>query len=76
MGGRRFRQRFHMPHALRRHHEEEEEEDETVYPRAPHGSMNVQVVRSVSDWSHGVLTEHSIQNACMFFVALFSLWYG
>jgi hypothetical protein len=26
--------------------------------------MNVQVVRSVSDWSHGVLTEHSIQNAC------------
>jgi hypothetical protein len=24
----------------------------------------VQVVRSVSDWSHGVLTEHSIQNAC------------
>ncbi|KAJ7819232.1 hypothetical protein B0H13DRAFT_391781 [Mycena leptocephala] len=25
--------------------------------------MRVQVVRSVSDWSHGVLTEHSIQNA-------------
>ncbi|KAG8894094.1 hypothetical protein FRB99_001525, partial [Tulasnella sp. 403] len=28
-----------------------------------HGSCNVQVVRSVSDWSHGVLTEKSIQNA-------------
>ena len=30
----------------------------------PYGNMRVQVVRSVSDWSHGVLTEHSIQNAC------------
>ncbi|KAF7311749.1 Phospholipase [Mycena indigotica] len=29
--------------------------------RAP--GMKVQVVRSVSDWSHGVLTERSIQNA-------------
>ena len=28
------------------------------------GSCRVQVVRSVSDWSHGVLTEHSIQDAC------------
>jgi hypothetical protein len=26
--------------------------------------MNVQVVRSVSDPSHGVLAAHSIQNAC------------
>ncbi|KAI0295612.1 phospholipase D/nuclease [Multifurca ochricompacta] len=33
------------------------------YSRAPHGTCRVQVVRSVSDWSHGVLTEHSIQNA-------------
>lgn len=32
------------------------------YQRAT-GTCNVQVVRSVSDWSHGVLTEHSIQNA-------------
>lgn len=29
----------------------------------PSGNIKVQVVRSVSDWSHGVLTEHSIQNA-------------
>ncbi len=27
-------------------------------------SCKVQVVRSVCDWSHGVLTERSIQNAC------------
>ncbi|KAJ7127892.1 hypothetical protein C8R44DRAFT_100509 [Mycena epipterygia] len=31
-------------------------------PRQTPG-MRVQAVRSVSDWSHGVLTEHSIQNA-------------
>lgn len=30
----------------------------------PLGSCIVQAVRSVSDWSHGVLKEHSIQNAC------------
>lgn len=29
----------------------------------PKGNMNVQVVRSATDWSHGVLTECSIQNA-------------
>lgn len=27
-------------------------------------TCKVQVVRSVCDWSHGLLTEHSIQNAC------------
>lgn len=32
------------------------------YSVAP-GTCNVQVVRSVSDWSHGQLIEHSIQNA-------------
>ncbi|KIJ51188.1 hypothetical protein M422DRAFT_203211 [Sphaerobolus stellatus SS14] len=57
--GRHFRQRFHMEPG-RYHHEDE---DESVYPRPPHGTMKVQVCRSVSDWSHGVLTEHSIQNA-------------
>ncbi|KAJ7760900.1 phospholipase D/nuclease [Mycena maculata] len=34
------------------------------YPKRKTPGMHVQVVRSVSDWSHGVLTEHSIQNAC------------
>lgn len=27
-------------------------------------TCRVQVCRSISDWSHGFLTEHSIQNAC------------
>ena len=31
---------------------------------APPGTCRVQVVRSVCDWSHGVLKENSIQNAC------------
>ncbi|KAK7028554.1 phospholipase [Favolaschia claudopus] len=41
----------------------ENEEAEQHYPLKKTPEMNVQVVRSVSDWSHGVLTEHSIQNA-------------
>ncbi|KAF7304896.1 Phospholipase [Mycena kentingensis (nom. inval.)] len=32
-------------------------------PKSRNPGMNVQVVRSVSDWSHGVLVEQSIQNA-------------
>ncbi|KAH7921001.1 phospholipase D/nuclease [Leucogyrophana mollusca] len=52
--GRRFRQRFHL---------DDGDEVEPPYPPPPHGSCRVQAVRSVSDWSHGVLTEHSIQNA-------------
>ncbi|KZT40944.1 phospholipase D/nuclease [Sistotremastrum suecicum HHB10207 ss-3] len=59
--GRAFRQRFLInPHEFQWNRDEE---DEQVYPRNPVGSCRVQVVRSVSDWSHGVLTEHSIQNA-------------
>lgn len=30
----------------------------------PTGTCDVQVVRSSSRWSHGIETEHSIQNAC------------
>ncbi|KAJ7758051.1 hypothetical protein B0H16DRAFT_1885472 [Mycena metata] len=44
-----------------------DEEDAEVrghrYAQKQAPGMRVQVVRSVSDWSHGVLTEHSIQNA-------------
>ncbi|KAG6828047.1 hypothetical protein H0H92_009547 [Tricholoma furcatifolium] len=40
-----------------------EDVNERDYPRPHPGSCRVQVVRSVCDWSHGVLTEHSIQNA-------------
>ncbi len=43
---------------------EEYDGDEHIYPRPPIGRMRVQAVRSVCDWSQGVLTEHSIQNAC------------
>ncbi|KAF7332538.1 Phospholipase [Mycena kentingensis (nom. inval.)] len=42
--------------------QEEHHEDRHYAKRASPG-MKVQVVRSVSDWSHGVLVEHSIQNA-------------
>ncbi|KAI9435046.1 phospholipase D/nuclease [Lactarius indigo] len=57
--GRHFRQRFHRLQGDREGNEPGDEH----YSTAPHGSCRVQVVRSVSDWSHGVLTEHSIQNA-------------
>ncbi|KAH9168358.1 phospholipase D/nuclease [Lactarius sanguifluus] len=57
--GRHFKQRFHRPQGDREGYEPDDEQ----YSTAPHGSCRVQVVRSVSDWSHGVLTEHSIQNA-------------
>ncbi|KAH9058083.1 phospholipase D/nuclease [Lactarius vividus] len=57
--GRHFKQRFHRPQGDRGGYEPDDEH----YSTAPHGSCRVQVVRSVSDWSHGVLTEHSIQNA-------------
>ena len=43
-------------------------EEGGAYPRPKPKGCNVQVVRSVSDWSHGVLTEKSIQNACESFV--------
>jgi phospholipase D1/2 len=56
--GRRFRQRFHRG-------EDWEPQEEDHPHEEPHGGCNVQAVRSCSDWSHGVLKEHSIQNACM-----------
>lgn len=39
-------------------------EEGGAYPFPKPKGCNVQVVRSVSDWSHGVLTEKSIQTAC------------
>lgn len=38
--------------------------EDAAYPVPKPKGCNVQVVRSVSDWSHGVLTEKSIQSAC------------
>jgi len=56
--GRKYTQHFHLFHG---------EEVKFPYKKPPYGTCRVQVVRSVSDWSHGVLTEHSIQNACTLF---------
>jgi len=58
--GRCFKQRYHRLHwGSERVYEAGDE----FYSWPPHGTCRVQVVRSVCDWSHGVLTEHSIQNA-------------
>jgi phospholipase D1/2 len=59
--GRHFRQHFQYLHPGSGHTHGHGDE---FYSRGPRGTCRVQVVRSVSDWSHGVLTEHSIQNAC------------
>ncbi|KAI1793724.1 phospholipase D/nuclease [Ganoderma leucocontextum] len=58
--GRHFKDRFHLSFG-------DGDEGSTAgtdsdYP-ITRGTCRVQVVRSVSDWSHGVLTECSIQNA-------------
>ena len=53
--GRKFKQRFHIG---RNYHPYNETLPQTA------GTCRVQVVRSVSDWSHGVLKECSIQTAC------------
>jgi phospholipase D1/2 len=37
-------------------------------PDHPQGISRVQVIRSVSQWSHGVPTERSIQNACEIYI--------
>ncbi|KAG8908268.1 hypothetical protein FRB99_007801 [Tulasnella sp. 403] len=68
--GRKFRNRWHeMEDRMDRHFGDRDGKrrqrvgDFTdPYWKTP-GTCNVQVLRSVSDWSHGVLTEHSIQNA-------------
>ncbi|KAG9077310.1 hypothetical protein FRC06_008986, partial [Ceratobasidium sp. 370] len=53
--GRRFKQRWQG--------EDAPPDDEEGY--SPYGTCHVQVVRSVSDWSHGVPKEDSIQRAYM-----------
>jgi len=58
--GRHFRQRFQGKHLAQQF---DDLDDPELYPRPPNGTCRVQAVRSVSDWSNGVLTEHSIQNA-------------
>ncbi|KEP49732.1 phospholipase D/nuclease [Rhizoctonia solani 123E] len=41
----------------------EEGPPDDEYGHSPYGTCRVQVVRSVGDWSHGVLTEDSVQQA-------------
>ncbi|KAI0708777.1 phospholipase D/nuclease [Cerioporus squamosus] len=53
--GKHFKDRFHLHRSDVQDYDKEE-------PIA-RGTCRVQAVRSVSDWSHGVLTERSIQNA-------------
>jgi phospholipase D1/2 len=57
--GHAYKQRWHQ-----QLYGEDEDDEGGAYPRPKPEGCNVQVVRSVSDWSHGVLTEKSIQNAC------------
>ncbi|KAI0750490.1 phospholipase D/nuclease [Fomes fomentarius] len=57
--GRQFKNKWHRHFGSG---EEEAQEYDSEEPAA-RGTCRVQVVRSVSDWSHGVLTERSIQNA-------------
>ncbi|KAF8057468.1 hypothetical protein FPV67DRAFT_564190 [Lyophyllum atratum] len=54
--GHKYKQRWHGPS------DEAGDNGQDYYQPQPDG-CRVQVVRSVSDWSHGVLVEHSIQNA-------------
>ena len=63
--GHRFKQRFHQ------YFGGEDDVDQERYPPMPTGSCRVQAVRSVSDWSHGVLMENSIQQACSWRSCLF-----
>ncbi|KAF6747521.1 phospholipase D [Ephemerocybe angulata] len=52
--GKTYKQRWHGSY---------HEEDSQYYQQPDNAACRVQVVRSVSDWSHGVLTEDSIQQA-------------
>ncbi|KAH9940163.1 phospholipase D/nuclease [Epithele typhae] len=59
--GRHFQDRFHLH--LHGQSDDTPQEYDTPDHRPHRGNCRVQAVRSVSDWSHGVLTECSIQNA-------------
>ncbi|KAJ3930150.1 MAG: phospholipase D [Lentinula lateritia] len=64
--GRKYKQRWHDwlgDQGQGQGQNQDPSNDETYYQRPIPATMRVQAVRSVSDWSHGVLTEHSIQNA-------------
>ncbi|KAJ8689244.1 hypothetical protein PTI98_013285 [Pleurotus ostreatus] len=60
--GRRFKNRWHRSGG-EDDANEADEDDKQQYQHPGSTNCNIQVVRSVSDWSHGVLNETSIQNA-------------
>lgn len=67
--GKKYKQRWHKHFGGAEEGQDDEQQTDESHPENRYGSPNnatcrVQVVRSVGDWSHGVLTEHSIQNAC------------
>ena len=57
--GQQYKQYWHGPDAHL-----ERDRDVNNPRKHQYGTCRVQVVRSVSDWSHGVLTEASVQAAC------------
>jgi hypothetical protein len=63
--GHPHREAWHeMGHRFKHHLHLSDKKPDSIYNIPPHATCRVQVVRSVSDWSHGVLKEDSIQNAC------------
>ncbi|KDQ51771.1 hypothetical protein JAAARDRAFT_184790 [Jaapia argillacea MUCL 33604] len=60
---RRFKEKLHLDEDDDNEREGRHHHYRPAYASPDGGSCRVQVVRSVCDWSHGVLTEHSIQNA-------------
>lgn len=63
--GKKYKQCWHGTFREEEDEEREERNRGFSHSRAKKTSR-IQVLRSVSDWSHGVLTEHSIQDACEF----------
>ncbi|KAF8151528.1 phospholipase D [Crassisporium funariophilum] len=67
--GHKYKQRWHGTNEEQENEEREEQEEREERdrdfrnPRVKTGACRIQVLRSVCDWSHGVLIEHSIQDA-------------
>lgn len=64
--GKKYKQRWHGDFREEEEREEREERNRGFSHSRAKRTSRIQVLRSVSDWSHGVLTEHSIQDACEF----------
>ncbi|KAH8813952.1 phospholipase D/nuclease [Flagelloscypha sp. PMI_526] len=61
--GHQYKQRFHSHFHSESPHDDPEEHRYQKIPEPSKYSCKVQVCRSISDWSHGYLTENSIQQA-------------